>query len=681
MLRDLAEWTGTGAGAAPGEHTVPDSIRDVVRSRVDSLSAATASLLVAAAVLGTPGSGPVLGRIAGLAEDATITAIVEASDARFLAPVADDPGVFEFAHAVLRAAVYDDVPLARRLDLHRRAAVALQAEPGSHGRAAELARHWTCAGRFGDPAAAIRYRRLAGDAADRSLGYEQAADHYRSALALIDQYPEHADPVVRCEILLSLAATENRSGDANAGKEACRVAADLAGAAGRGDLLARAALEYGGALAMGAAEIDDPEAQRLLRRALAAVEPESIEAGLMGARLAQLDYWRLPRAERRALCDTAVRLARAAGDRTVLATVLLSRYWALNCPDELDERLALADELDGLVDVDGSPELWLQTGKCRLHVLAEVGDLAAAVDLSQRLAVVAARLNYREHVRLAMAFDATVAGLQGRFEDAAGLTAAAQALMAQRGYPAHAALAAFVQQVPVLWLRGGLGQALPACRAVVERDPSRPALRAVMSWVAAEAGETDEARAQLEAVDVGRFVAGEPAVDWWAALSACANAARILHDVDCAGVVHRALLPYADRNAVFGQVAFYGAVSHHLGVLSLVLGDDAAGIAHLERALQRHEAMGAEPFVALTCAELSTALARSAGSGAAPRAEALRRRAATITTRLAARPGGRPAGGQRPGRGVTAGWASRARTRWGKTSVAASLPMRASRWE
>jgi tetratricopeptide (TPR) repeat protein len=315
----------------------------------------------------------------------------------------------------------------------------------------------------------------------------------------------------------------------------------------------------------------------------------------------------------------------------VLATVLLSRYWALNCPDELDERLAFTAELDGLVDVDGSPELWLQAGKCRLHVLAEVGDLAAAIELSQRLAVVAARLNYREHVRLAMAFDATVAGLQGRFEDAAGLTAAAQALMAQRGYPAHAALAAFVQQVPVLWLRGGLGQALPACRAVVERDPSRPALRAVLSWVAAEAGEIDEARAQLEAVDVGRFVAGEPAVDWWAALAACANAARIVGDVDRAAIVHRALLPYADRNAVFGQVAFYGAVAHHLGVLSLLMGDDSAAVGHLERALERHEAMAAEPFVALTAAELSAALVHS---GAGERAEGLRERAATITARL-----------------------------------------------
>ena len=125
---------------------------------MDSLSTATASLLVAAAVLGTPGSGPVLGRIAGLDEEATITAIVEASDARFLVPVADDPGVFEFAHAVLRAAVYDDVPLARRLDLHRRAAVALQAEPGSEGGR----RSWPATGPA--PAGSATRRRRSGTA-------------------------------------------------------------------------------------------------------------------------------------------------------------------------------------------------------------------------------------------------------------------------------------------------------------------------------------------------------------------------------------------------------------------------------------------------------------------------------------------------------------------------------------
>ena len=624
VIRDLA-----GATSGWAWPVLPATIPGVVARRLRALSDSAQALLVGAAVLATPGDGPLLGRIAELDDEGTVAALDEAVVAKLLMPVAVDPGSFEFGHRMVRAAIYEEVPSARRLLLHRRIALAMEADSRGPERPAELARHWVAAGRFGDPAAATRYLRAAGDAADRRTGYEAAVGHYRSALALMDQHPRQVDPVDRCEVLLAIAATENRSGDVNAGKEACRSAADLAGRLGRSDLLARAALEYGGLLPTGA-DLDDPVSAQLLRRALDALEPETTEAALVAARLADLEYWLLPRAERRALCDGALATARRLGDRRVLTEVVLHRFWALNCPDELDERLALAEELDRLAQADEDRELWLQTGKCRLHLLLEIGDFDAACRLSDRMAATARELNHREYERLCLAFDAMRAGARGEYEDAQRLIEDARTTMHRRGNPTHAQLVAFLQRISMWWLQGRLGELVGHAEALVQAEPSRLFWRALLAWALAERGDLAEARTVLPASDVSAFVARDPSLDWWSVLAAGSHVAVLVDDTAMGEVVYDALLPYAGRNLVGGQIAFYGAVAHALGVLAAAAGDVVAARTHLLAARKRHEQMGAAPFVALTSAEL----ARLPDGGEGREAEELATVAAGTAERL-----------------------------------------------
>lgn len=598
----LREMASTRAGGA--RPLMPTTVPDVVGRRLRTLSASAQSLLVGAAVLGTPGDGPLLGRIAELDWDATVAALDEAAAGRLLLPVPSDTGTFEFSHRMVCAAIYERVPAARRLDLHRRVALALEAEGHGSKRPAELARHWTSAGHFGDPAVAIGYLLRAGEAADQGTGYESAVDHYRTALGLMDRHPDRVEPAARCEVLLALAATEDRSGDVNAGKAACRAAFELAGALGRGDLLAQAALEYGGLLPTGA-DPDDPESARLLSQALAVLDPASIDTALVSARLAELQYWVLARHERRSLCDRALATVRRLDDRRALARVLIHRFWALNCPDEMDERLSLVGELEELAGAGDDRELLLRTGKCRLHLLLELGDFEAACRLSERMARTAAELNHREYQRLALAFDAMVAGVRGRYEEAGRLVDEARRLMDRRGHPGHATVVAFLQDVPARWLQGRLGEVVTQAQFLVEVDPGRPYWRALLAWAAAEAGDAELARSALAALDLAAFVDRGPSLDWWSVLAACANTALLLDDHATGLVVYDALLPYDGRNMVGGQIAFYGAVSHVLGVLAAAAGDEQAAVSHLGAALDRHDRMRATPFVALTSAELA----------------------------------------------------------------------------
>lgn len=190
---------------------------------------------------------------------------------------------------------------------------------------------------------------------------------------------------------------------------------------------------------------------------------------------------------------------------------------------------------------------------------------------------------------------------------------------------------AFLQTIPGRWLRGRLGEVVPQALFLTTTDPGRPVWRALLAWSAAEAGDIELARAELGEFDVAAFVRREEALDWWAVLAACGHTAVVLEDADTARLVHDALLPYAGRNLVVGQIAFYGAVSYMVGVVAAALGDEVAAVAHLEAALARHEAMRSAPFVAVTSAELAR---RPAVASERRRLEQLTLVAGTIAERL-----------------------------------------------
>jgi hypothetical protein len=154
----------------------------------------------------------------------------------------------------------------------------------------------------------------------------------------------------------------------------------------------------------------------------------------------------------------------------------------------------------------------------------------------------------------------------------------------------------------------------------------------------------------MAGVDLQGFVERGPSLDWWSVLAACANVALLLGDAETATVVGRALAPYDGRNLVGGQIAFYGAVSHALGVAAVVVGDEEAAVRHLEAAVKRHQQMGAAPVVALSSAELARlpAVARDPdrleGLTAAAASTADRLGLAHVARRLPQGTGRRPSG-------------------------------------
>ena len=603
---------------------LPASVREAIRQRVRTLPAGAHSAIEAAAVLGVRFDASTVAATARLEMPELVAAIDTALDRRLLSEVQGRPGIFDFVHGIVRDTVYDQIAPTARADLHRRAALALEERlAGSDGEAmAELQWHWETAGSLGDARRAVECRLMAGEDAPRRIAYEAAVTQLDAALDLLDRASVPDATALRSAVLLALADAENRAGDIGAGQRACAEAARLARDAGRTDLFARAALTFGGVLPTGAA-LEDPQARELLHDALALLEPGDPRFAPMASRLAQFEYWTMPRVDRRNLCELATAAARSHDDRRMLAEVLVCCLWALDCPEELDQRVALASEIEDLARRLGDVELSVQGRKGRLHVLLELGDFGAACALADRLARTAAELHLPEHSRLAVAFDAMRAGVHGRFEEAEKLAAESRDSLIRRGRGGHALVAYVLQVLPWRWLHGDLTPLVQAGAAADTPGSMAAAFAVLQALAAATADDLDEAARLLGAVDLSASIDGEQTILSPFVLAGATQCAALLGAREELTMLAGALTRYEDRNLTSGQVAFFGAASHYLGIATAVVGDRRDAIEHLVNALARHRRMGATPFAALTAAELARVLASGGDARAREIAEGL----------------------------------------------------------
>lgn len=590
------------------ELVVPDSVRDLVRSRVAALPAECGAVLTTASVIGQEFEASLLSTVTELDDDQFVNVIEAACRAGVIREASLDD-VFAFSHAVVRRAVLDDVSGARRARVHRRIAEALEARSD----VAAVAHHYCAAAGSGVADKAVLYSRLAGDRARAELAYESAVDHYRRALDVIDRY-RPADELARCEVVLELGFACDAAGDYTSRDERLLEAAGMARRLGRYDLLARSALGYGGVLP--AAVSPDSGAESLLKEVLDNVRDDRATRARALARLAQWLHYAAPHSRRRELADEAVAVARELDDPHTLAIVLLHRVWALDGPGDVLGDLDIADEVGGLGELIHDRELVLQSVRVRLGILFELGDFAEARDTAESLRLRAEELRHPEYVRLISMWNAVVAAIEGRYEELETEAAQLVARLQLIGHP-QAALIYGVLRLPRRWLMGELGEDLTFILSMASRRRAPLGWRGLHAWALTELGQLDEARAVLDAITPGAVATMDPNYMWWCAGVGLANAAAALEDNEWCQAVYQALLPYSGRNCTLGLAAFLGAVDHHLGVLASALGRSEDAVRHFEAALERHEAMRARPFVALTQQALGAALrARGAPSDA-----------------------------------------------------------------
>jgi DNA-binding SARP family transcriptional activator/tetratricopeptide (TPR) repeat protein len=608
LLRDLAE-----SGGELAELAVPAGVQEVIGRRLARLSGPTLSALEAAAVIGSELDLATLAAATGEPSDALLDALEEGVRGGLLA---EDPEVvdrFAFAHALVRQTLYERQMRSRRVRLHQRIAEALATSGAANP--AELARHAFEARALIGPAVVVGYLRAAAAQASRSLAYEEAGDHYRRALQVIDERDGDALVSERCALLLSLGRSQWRAGDEEA-RASFRSAAQLARELRAPEPLAWAALGLAGRY--WEAHAMDATLTELLEEALEELgTSESVLRTRVMGRLAEVLHFSGQPERALELSEEALASARRLEDPTAVAVALTGRHVALLHIEHLEERLRVSAEVLELAARMGQLELGVQGLHWRIYDLFELGDGEAVIAEHGKLSALAAELRQPLLRSLAACWQAAREQMAGHWEEAERLSDEALAL----GRRAHATDADSLHGAQALVRSrdaGRLPEMLERMQDVAARYRAIPAWPAAMACAHVAAGDHQRARelcAELMADGLARVPRN---VYWLSTVAFLCEACAALPDHPGLDVLEAELAPHATRMVQISSAACLGSAAHFLGVLAAAAGRHDDADRHFTAAADRNRALGALTALARTeCEHGATLLARGADGDAA----------------------------------------------------------------
>ena len=613
LLDDDAAPTGALEGMG-----VPQGVRDVAAQRLARMSADSRDLIELAAVGDRAVEFVVMRAAAPLDEPALLRALDEATSSRMLEEMPGTLIAYRFRHELLRRAVSDRLPAARRAALHLRLAAALEAVRGAEDdrSVSELALHFGQAAALGGAERAIHYALRAAELAARSFAFEEAARQLRSALDL-----GIPDPATRARTLCHLGDALHRVGSAPEALESYAAAAADARALEDHELLAEAAIGFENACwrpGIGAAE-----SIALVEEAIAATGTR--EAPLRVRLLAGLSRARAYRGDHDLAAEIwreAVEMARRIGDRLGLAVTLFHAAWTRGSQSASDVLISL-DEARELFTALGETDLRNELDGFRLTILLEAYETETLRRDLASFGAVVERVGQPFYLHVFTYVSSTLALCDGRLADAEAL--ANEAFELSRHFDEDASALHGIQMFTVQRERGRLAQVAPLVRLIAARPPEErgvwgPALALLM----AELGMADEAQSELRRLCADDFATMPRGGLWLGGLAYLADTCVLVDDATLAGVLYAELARLEGRNVVIGQaVACYGAADRFLGMLATTLGDLDGAARHFEAALELNARLGSPTWLAHTQYAYGRALARRARGADLARADEL----------------------------------------------------------
>ena len=570
-------------GDASDHPTVPATVREVVMRRVAALPAETVRSLGTAAVVGR--SFRVETVAAADQDDAdTVEDVLEpARAAGLLVDHAADG--YAFAHALARDAVYHSIPQRRRARVHAQVAHALATDPVTRATTsadeltAELARHWLASG----PTHAEQAWRAADAAATQARGavaYRDAMDMRARAVAAHRRVPA-ASEEDRWDLLLELARDAAYAAHWPAVVDAATEAMALGRSLGSPERVARAAAalthycvwQPHSWLEVLEDAVDD------LRWALRVLpETDSPTRALLLLSLAvELYYDQDSPAERAALVDAGLLVARRLGDPQVLAWATRAAWLATWSPSRTEARLALGTES-------------LEAARAANDTVAEAVSLISLaidhlelgrVDEWTRLATQADRIARRERLPFLLYtyswVELGLAAMRGDEAETERLTAVTLDWAAQVSLTAEDLAKPVIALMRDVW-RLGPGVDVTFFRLMARHPLGTTTAHALLG----RAGRPDLVAEEL------RDHPYAPVQENWQTLVAEtleAEAASHVGDVALARRAVAALTPWSGRMTLAGISVVIGPVDGYLALAQLTAGDHDAGVLSARRAL------------------------------------------------------------------------------------------------
>ncbi|MER5257338.1 BTAD domain-containing putative transcriptional regulator [Streptomyces sp. NPDC002855] len=581
-LRESARLLASeGALVALGE--VPEGVRDVLRRRLGRLPDATVAVLRIAAVAGREADVEVLTGAADSGEDTVLDALESGLIAGLLTEPA--PGHVRFVHALVRDTLLADLSRLRATRTHGRIAASM--ERLGRDDVSALAHHYAHAASTATAAKAVHYCVRAAALAESRYAHDTAADLLGQALERFEHTPADAyedRDAERIDLLGRLLRAQVRAGAITAARATRQEAIDRAAAATRDDLLIRAftawteptpwqTRRYG--------TVDEPlvaALERLLTRP--DLEP-AVRCRLLDAYSAELSNTQDARV--RAAADEALTLARGLGDPALEALALATLARELDVDRETRQVADLSAELHRLGTAHDLPihswfGLFQQAGAAAVE-----GDVAATRRLAGQSLSLARAYRMPGPLAVSECALATLALIEGRYDDAERLYTRASVQMAAQGSP-HADGYLVIAVAAVRLAQGRLAAFVPRAREVF-RDYG-PLVADVLAAALADAGQHEEAgRVLAEAAPL------RPDFFFTAFATFRVRTMAALGLREGAEELYAALSPYRDAPPLTaGFTVAIPPVAHTLGHLARLLNRDrdaAADFAHANTIAER----------------------------------------------------------------------------------------------
>jgi tetratricopeptide (TPR) repeat protein len=234
--------------------------------------------------------------------------------------------------------------------------------------------------------------------------------------------------------------------------------------------------------------------------------------------------------------------------------------------------------------------------------------------------------------RLAEAANASLALLEGRFDDAEDLVESARRL-GELSHPWDAIVFSQIQRFALRREDGRLAELEPSLRRAVEDFPTRPIFGCLLAVSLVEVGDVDAARQVFEGLAAEEFAGIPFNNDFLFSLSQLTEVAWMFRDPRRAASLYRLLLPHAGM-VVDMLESSDGAVDRYLGLAAETTGDLDAAEGHLRDALELNERIGALPWTVRTQRDLARLLFLPGRAGDRRRAVELLRTALEVANRL-----------------------------------------------
>jgi DNA-binding SARP family transcriptional activator len=578
---------------------IPQGVREVIGRRLGRLSAECSQVLTLASVLGREVALDALERLSELSAAELLDVLDEAVEARILASVPGSPGRLGFGHALIRQTLYDQLTTPRRVQLHRRAAEALEAlyAPDPDPHLSELAYHFFEAAPGGDVDKALDYARRAAERALEQLAYEEAARFYRQALQALELKPS-IDPPTQCELLLGRGEALARAGSLAEAKEGFLAAAEAARSSGLSEHLARAALGYGGRYSFARAG-SDRRLVPLLEEALRTLgEEESILRARLMARLAAALRDQATLEPRTTLSSQAVDIARRLGDKVALTDALISYFTATWTPDAA-RLLPIAEEIGRLAEEAGDTERTFQGLFLEYVAALTLGEPERVARLIERHRALSGALKQPALQWLNVVLRSVRALLRGDFDE--GERLAEEAL--QVGEHAQSWDAGFSYRMTLFILRrerGRLEEIDGLIRGSIEEYAGYRSLRCLVPLIDCELGRNEDAARRFDELAADEFSALPADAEYLFCLSILSEVASELSDADRATVLYRLLEPYGRLNALASGEVSLGCVARYVGLAAATVERWSDAERSFDQALRVNARMEARPWVAHT---------------------------------------------------------------------------------